>query len=211
MTNEAYVFNETNRERAITKRSASHRKCGSKSKSCRLEVDKMTQKQIAKQHGPVSCWKLTDFYTWADFLKMPNDIKIEYINRLISTYRVGLFAISEILFEKSSQSLYRWFYRNGLLDKLDYRSQAKTRPKQKDLNAFRDAVELSREPTESPTLESSETIEDSTREMIVKAKPEPETFSTSYISDGIDLDIIAFVNEMFSGQKIRVSITVEKL
>jgi hypothetical protein len=47
--------------------------------------------------------------------------------------------------------------------------------------------------------------------MIVKAKPEPETFSTSYISDGIDLDIIAFVNEMFSGQKIRVSITVEKL
>lgn len=118
MTNEAFCFESTNRELAILKRSAAHKRNGSKSKSCRLEVDKMSQKQIAKQHGPVESWKLTDFYTWEDFLKMPNDIKIEYINRLISTYRVGLFAISEILFKKPSQSLYRWFYRNNLLDKL---------------------------------------------------------------------------------------------
>lgn len=39
----------------------------------------------------------------------------------------------------------------------------------------------------------------------------PEVFSTTYVSDIFDTETIAYINSIFKGQKIRVSITVEKL
>ena len=120
MTNEAYVFNETNRERAILKRSACHKKGGSKSKSCKLGVDKMSNKEIEAMHGPVESWKLTEFYTWDDFKSMPEDIQVEYLNYLVDTYHVSVGAIESNLFNLGGGCVYKYLKRKKLISRIHH-------------------------------------------------------------------------------------------
>ena len=79
MTNEAYTLMETNRDRAIVRRSARYKKGGSKSKKCTLGHEYKTKKELDKMNGECKTWKLTKFYTWKEFKEMPDDIQVEYL------------------------------------------------------------------------------------------------------------------------------------
>lgn len=193
MTDEAYVFNETNRERAITRRSASHKRNGSKSKKCTLEVDKMSNKQIEKQHGPVNAWNLNDLYSYSEFHQMPFDIQIEYVQHLMDKYSIGLSAISSKLFNHSSNSLHRYFKNHNGLPRL----RLSKKPLNSKIGLFEDDIRAK--------FGHSEVTDTQTT-----AEVEAQEFSTTYISSKFDESVVGLIDSMFAGTKMRVTITVER-
>lgn len=235
MTNEAYLFNSTNRERAVLRRSAAHRKNGSKSKSCKLEVDRMTQKEIAKKHGPVSSWKMSDFYTWDEFKKMPLDIQVEWLNHVLDKYNVSLSTISAEVFQLSTKALGTYLSRMKVSKQIHSRRGGR-KVKKEDFDAFKMAILNYREgprvqidtekvvdvlantpevypifPEEIKMAEKSESDADKATE----AEPEPVYlsmgFATSYISKGIDLEMLPGIAAMFEGKMVRVTFEVSIL
>lgn len=99
----------------------------------------MTQKDIAKKHGPVKSWKMTSFYTWEEFKQMPHDIQVEWVNFVMDKYNVGLSNISKDVFGKAHTTLGEYLRKHGLDKKLHTRKRGVTVHPQ-DLDNFRDAV-----------------------------------------------------------------------
>lgn len=203
MTDEAYVLNETNRERAITRRSASHKRNGSKSKKCTLEVDKMSNKQIEKQHGPVSTWNLNDLYTYSEFCNMPLDIQIEYVQRLMDKYSIGLSAISSKLFNHAPNSLHRYFKNHDGLSHL----RLTKKPLNSKIGLFEDDIRAKFEHSE---VTDTRTVREIAFGSESETEVEAQEFSTTYISSKFDESVVGLINSMFAGTKMRVTITVER-
>ena len=213
MTDEVYTFNETNREGAIVRRSARYKKGGSKSKSCKLGVDKMSNKQIEKLHGPVQSWKMTTFYTWQEFKEMPEDIQVEYINFLLDKYGVGLSTISTRVFYNSQRTLEQHFRRIGMYDKLHNPSKGGSISRSAYTKLEEDMKVFFNPTPEEESIPEPEPIEP---EIEVETVAEPEkpfvtslAFSTEYVGDKIDFYALSYVENMFKGRKIHVSISIE--
>ena len=60
MTDEEYIFRQTERERKRDGRGAFNRVCGSKSKKCSLPSDHMTRKEIIAMSGEVQTYTLNE-------------------------------------------------------------------------------------------------------------------------------------------------------
>lgn len=115
MTDEKFVMLEDIRREKQIAHSASKRKGGSKSKRCSLPSDFMTKKEKEQMNGPVTTWNMNEWYTYDEFKAMPNDLKVEYINRIIANYNVGLRTISREVFGKSDTALRTSLKKCGLL------------------------------------------------------------------------------------------------
>lgn len=218
MTNEEYVFQQSNKERAILKRSAAHKINGSKSRKCKLGVDYMSKKEIEKQHGPVESWNLNKFYSYQEFKFMPDDIRIEYLNHLIEKYRVGLQAISLHVFGLSATALSAYLSRKEILDKITVRGN-RVRSSHKSIDLLKQAIAQKDNPQEH--IDAAASVEDINEETtaslnpyvvpIPKPKIESKTFSTTYIGEKIDIESLYLIQSMFKDSKIRVSITIESI
>ena len=114
-----YVFNSDIREKKRTARGSYHKVCGSKSKKCGLPYETMKRKDLKAMNGDIMNYKLSEFYTWEQFLAMPSDIQVEYVNRMSAYYNVGLSTLSMTLFgRKDDQTLRKHFTKAGLMNKL---------------------------------------------------------------------------------------------
>ena len=218
MTNEEYVFQQTNKERAILKRSAAHKINGSKSRKCKLGVDYMSKKEIEKQHGPVESWNLNKFYSYQEFKFMPDDIQIEYLNHLIEKYHVGLQSISLYVFGLSATALSAYLSRKEIRDKITVRGN-RVRSSHKSIDLLKQAIAQKDNPQEH--IDAAASVEDINEETtaslnpyvvpIPKPKIESKTFSTTYIGEKIDIEGLYLIQSMFKDSKIRVSITIESI
>lgn len=228
MTNEEYVFQQTNKERAILKRSAAHKVNGCKSRKCKLGVDYMSKKEIEKQHGPVESWNLNKFYSYQEFKFMPDDIQIEYINHLIEKYHVGLQAISLHVFGLSATALSTYLSRKEALDKVTVRGN-RVRSSHKSIEQLKQDIANKDDILE--TIDAAASVEDINDKTpvsnsyyeeiaaslnpyvvpIPKPKVESKTYSTTYISEKIDIEGLYLIQSMFKDSKIRVSITIESI
>lgn len=74
MTDEKYVFIETEKERKRNGRGAFNKKNGSKSKKCTLPYEYLTNKQKKELNGEVMNYKMKNL-TWAEFMSYPHDIQ----------------------------------------------------------------------------------------------------------------------------------------
>ena len=70
-------------------RSAAHRVRGSKSTKCDLPSDHLTAAQKRALSGPVESYNLSGPMRWAEFKRMPNDLKKMYITQLRADYRAS--------------------------------------------------------------------------------------------------------------------------
>lgn len=114
-----YVFNSDIREKKRTARGSRNKKCGAKSKKCSLPYETMKRKDLKAMNGSVINYKLSEFYSWDEFLAMPSDIQVEYINRMSEHYNIGLSTLSVTLFgKKDDQTLRKHFMKAGLMEKL---------------------------------------------------------------------------------------------
>ncbi len=83
MDDAEYLFRQTERELKRTGYGARHRKCGSKSKSCKMPADYLTPAQKRKMNGDVKVYQLNKPMTWASFRAMPHDLQKQYIQNCV--------------------------------------------------------------------------------------------------------------------------------
>ena len=76
--------------------SAMRRKCGSKSKKCSLPSDHMTKKQWNERCGAVVSYNIGRPIKWAEFTKLPKDLKEEYMNNLIEKYSANARTMADV-------------------------------------------------------------------------------------------------------------------
>lgn len=114
-----YVFTSDIREKKRTARGSRNKKCGAKSQKCSLPYETMTRKELKAMNGSVTNYKMSEFYSWDEFLAMPGDIQVEYINRMSDHYNIGLSTLSVTLFgRKDDQTLRKHFIKAGLMNNL---------------------------------------------------------------------------------------------
>lgn len=93
--------------------SAARRKGGSKSKKCSLPSDRMTQKQWNERCGQVMSYSIGKPMAWAEFNKLPKDLKEEYMNNLIEKYNANARTMAEV-FGVSVATVFRVVKNDGL-------------------------------------------------------------------------------------------------
>lgn len=97
MNDERYVLFETNRERSITKRSASKKVCGSKSTKCKLPYEYLSKKEIRKMSGECKTYNPSKPMNYEAFSKMPTDIQKQYLIDCANIHGGGANEIAEML------------------------------------------------------------------------------------------------------------------
>lgn len=108
MTEEKEVYFEDLKWKNDVKKSA-RKKNRTGRGAVRLSQNNMTKKEWEKMNGEVVTWNLNGFYTWKDFVRMPDDIKISWINRMINLYNVRLNDISkDVLMRDNPGALSNW-------------------------------------------------------------------------------------------------------
>lgn len=75
------LFASEVREKSMLARGARSRVIGTRSKRCKMSTDGMTQKEIAKLHGPVKTYRMVPGVSDTDLAEWPEDLRKEYIKR----------------------------------------------------------------------------------------------------------------------------------
>ena len=97
MTDEEYVFRSECADRKRTARgSFNKRSHAGKGGRVKMPSDYMTKKERDKMNGEVQSYNLNSPMKWAQFKQMPDDIKREYLNSIISRYNPQQAALAEM-------------------------------------------------------------------------------------------------------------------
>ena len=112
MTDEEYLFRQTEKERKRIGYGAKHKKRGG-GRYVRLPSDNLTKKEREALNGEIKTYKEKAFYTWQEFKKLPSDIQVKWVNSLVNTYGVGLEAISVVVFGNGEKTLRNYLTRSG--------------------------------------------------------------------------------------------------
>ena len=95
MTDVEYILREDARSKKSSGRGVYARKRGSKSKSCSLPSDRLTEKQKKELSGEVKTYNLSVRLSYAEFKQLPPDLMTEYVNRLVRTYGANFSDIAQ--------------------------------------------------------------------------------------------------------------------
>lgn len=87
MTDEAYTLAQTQKERSSLNRGARARKCGSRSKSCRLPSDNLTAAQQRKLNGPVETVNVNQPMTYAELSDLSPSLQFLYLDELVNRHK----------------------------------------------------------------------------------------------------------------------------
>lgn len=107
MTEAAKVFHDDIREKKSIKNSASKTNRTGKG-PVKFPSDYLSKKEKEALNGECSTWKYSDFPDREAFNRMPDDIKIGYLNWIYNTYNVGPSTISTKVFGQSDSTLTEW-------------------------------------------------------------------------------------------------------
>lgn len=98
MTDEEYIFRTECAEKKRTARGSFNRLShAGKGARVKMPSDYMTKKERDKMNGEVQSYNLNSPMKWAQFKKMPDDIKREYINSIVEKFDPQQRAIAEML------------------------------------------------------------------------------------------------------------------
>lgn len=103
MTEAAMVYNEDMKQKSSIRKSANSKKGGSN--TMKLGNKPMSWQEIASKHGECKTWNLDSFMSFSDFKAMPQDLQVEYVNKLQDKYDIGIKHISRELFNVGDDGL----------------------------------------------------------------------------------------------------------
>jgi len=150
MTEEKEVYFEDLKWKNDVKKSA-RKKNRTGRGAVRLSQNNMTKKEWEKMNGECVVWNLNGFYTWKDFVRMPDDIKISWINRMLNVYGVRLNDISKVVLGRDNPgALSNWLCRHPDIKKYINVPRKGTLIKQSDYDRFVKAVDTWRNPVTEP-------------------------------------------------------------
>lgn len=89
-------------------RGAVHRKCGSKSKMCRLPHENLTPKQLKGLNGQVMQYEMNEPKKWDNFKELPVDLQKEYVQNIIKEYGCSCTELSE-MFGRCARTVNNYF------------------------------------------------------------------------------------------------------
>lgn len=118
MTDEEYLFRQTELERKRIGYGDKHKKRGG-GRYVRLPSDHLTKKEREALNGECKTYKKKDFYTWEEFKELPSDLQVAWTNSIINRYGAGLETISEIVFGFSKRILRHYFQRKNEIQYLN--------------------------------------------------------------------------------------------
>ena len=95
MTDEAYLFKQDVREKAVTARS-SHKVGSSRRRKCRFSSDRLTKKEWEKLNGPIHTITPGEPMTWEAFKAIPDSLQKKYVEGILEKYKVGPNAIARM-------------------------------------------------------------------------------------------------------------------
>lgn len=95
MTDEAYIFKQDVRDKAITARS-SHKVGSSRRRKCSFASDRLTKKEWEKLNGPIHTVTPGEPMTWEAFKAVPDTLQTKYIEGILEKYKVGPNAIARM-------------------------------------------------------------------------------------------------------------------
>lgn len=104
MTDEAYTLMETNRDRAIVKNSTFKRVIGRHTNGGSFGVEGKSQAELNALNGPVLSMDPRKFYTWKEFKALAPNLQIEYLEKLVFRYNIGLEVIAKEQFGLTNSS-----------------------------------------------------------------------------------------------------------
>lgn len=85
------------RQRKNIGQQARHKKCGSRSRKCRLPSDHMTKKQLKGLNGEVMTYNLSKPMKWAEFKYMPRDLQLQYLTKLHNEHGANQRDVADML------------------------------------------------------------------------------------------------------------------
>ena len=219
MTDEQFVAIQEIKEKRQTATGAKHKK-GGNSKKCNFPSDYLTKKEKDALNGAVFSWNPNKFYTWEEFVIFPDDIKVEYINSLISKYKVGIRSISRIVFD-GEYRLYNHLYGKNLISKIQNVNSSGQSPRV-NTEALAEAVYAYRnpEPIETPApvikteVEEAKEKDISTTELRAEktidrlGKKLSKIRHMSFDMDDFDFEFLAYLATKFTGKDVTVHIQI---
>jgi len=145
MTEAAKVFNDDIREKKSIKNSANKKNRTGKG-PVKFPSDYLSKKEKEKLNGECSTWKYSDFPDREAFNRMPDDIKIGYLNWIINVYGVGIASISKYVFNQADSALDMWFKNHNEVSMYVNRPKKGFYAKRKDIARLKADVEKARAP-----------------------------------------------------------------
>jgi hypothetical protein len=97
MTDAEYIFKQTELKRKKIGYGDRHKKRQG-GKTVRFPSDYMTKKERQAMNGDVVTYKQKDLYTRQEWLALPEDLRLKWVNSLINRYCVGHTAIARVVF-----------------------------------------------------------------------------------------------------------------
>ena len=98
MTDEEYIFRtECAEKKRVARGSLNRRSHAGKGGRVKTPSDYMTKKERDKMNGEVQSYNLNRPMRWAQFKRMPDDIKREYINSIMKRFDPQQAAVAEML------------------------------------------------------------------------------------------------------------------
>ena len=114
MTEAARIYHQDVAEKSRQKNSAYHKKGGSAVTKLGNKQDRLVD--ILEKHGPCVTYPSTDnLMEYSDFVRLPNDLKIEFVNKICDKYDVDIKHISRYLFNKGDDGLRAYLRNNKIL------------------------------------------------------------------------------------------------
>ena len=99
----------------------------------------VTQKEIAEKHGPCYTYPVPDnLMNYSDFMRLPDDLKCEFVNKMMDRYDISMRYISKHLFNKGDDGLRAILDKKKLLKKEMNRKRSDTK---ENIERFRIEVE----------------------------------------------------------------------
>ena len=237
MTEAAKVFHDDIREKKSIKNSASKTNRTGKG-PVRFPSDYLSKKEKESLNGECSTWNLKGFYSWDEFKKMPDDIKISWLNHMLNVYGIGIANIESVVFDGKRKILSNW-----LTDHPEIKQYVNVPPRggkrsKSILTNFTKAVETWRasEAGES-TLDDDGFTEEEKRFITTYIAPisepkkiedpmkvnminphekvveiprleAPRIDSMEFSMNGFDMDFLRMIQDRFGDQKVRVCVSV---
>lgn len=223
MNDAKYIFKQTEIERKKLGYGDKHKKRQG-GRYVRLPSDNLTKKEREAMNGEVKTWKEKPFYTWDEFLALPDDVALKWVNSLINRYEIGMASISECVLGQGRMDLRSYMLRRGLREYVNKsgRGSAAMRGKLRLLEDFKE-YQRSLTPVH-PTMEEdasnslSMTDAPSTTEPEETATPEPVTEKVKTTEPAVqtavepvrggDLHNIALLLQSLAGTGARLTIEV---
>lgn len=117
MTDEKYIFTETERERKRTARGV-HNKRSHAGRGGRMKTpsDYLSRKERNKMNGDVNTYKLNEPMSWKEFKRMPDDIQSQYLKGIISKYDPDAIAMGQ-MFKTTAETVRRRMKELGIKPK----------------------------------------------------------------------------------------------